>query len=442
MSRVLKVYNSDYKIAVRSGGKITLDSASGELDGNGNPTGTIVVNGNLEVKGTTTTVDSQTVTIEDNIIVLSHVVDEDDSRNGLPSSVSYKSGIEIDRGNYPAAQWLFYEQISWDLGGTSGAGTFYATDTTGQTLPLATSGIVLNGADNLYVTTGNGVISVTNTNNYEEKIFNYAGVPATITPNAQGEIVVDNDHIPNAKSLVDYIDYSFANATYRSIANGDTRVDIVDYYHELDAILNVGTETTIRTVGQHGFTVLDTIDIIGVSALGDLIENLNGVNLTITEVVSPTVLKVDVDTTGGNTAAYIGGAVVQINGFDTQADEPRIKLQVSGVVSASLYDNRTEIHNLKLQDTEISVTDSNADLLLSANGTGTVKVKDILELGATPWDDDPFLVGIVPPADGVKIYTGASGQTPGNTGIYYVNSNEVRDELVSKNRALLYSMIF
>ena len=44
------------------------------------------------------------------------------------------------------------------------------------------------------------------------------------------------------------------------------------------------------------------------------------------------------------------------------------------------------------------------------------------------------------PTDGLKVY--AKTQGVGKTGLYYVNSNNVRDELISKNRSLLLSMIF
>jgi len=433
MSKVVKVYNSDYKVSVQDGGTITLDT--------GNVTGTTVITGDLEVKGTTTTVESTEVTINDNIIVLS----DGTIGSGLPSSVGYKSGIEIDRGTYPQAQWVFYEQISWMLGGDSGQGTWYAPDSTGQTLPLATSGIVLNGAANLYITTGNGVISVTNTNDYEEKIWNYAGAPAVVTPDAvTGQVVVDDDHIPNAKAVKDYVDYVFANETYDRISEGDTVVETIDQYHILNAVIEVGTETTIQTVGEHGFTITDTVDISGISAGGDPIENLNGAGIAITEIINATLFKVNVNTAGGDKLLYAGGGIVSKTGYI----EARVKVDVDGVTTANFYDNRFEIHDLKIQGTEISTTASNQDLLLSATGTGSVKVKDILELGPALWDDDGSNTPTAP-ADGVKIYTtmtadssGFQAQTPGNTGIYFVNSNENRDEIISKNRALLYGMLF
>jgi hypothetical protein len=42
--------------------------------------------------------------------------------------------------------------------------------------------------------------------------------------------------------------------------------------------------------------------------------------------------------------------------------------------------------------------------------------------------------------DGIKIYSKTSGT--GNTGLYFVNENEYQDEIISKNRALLYGMLF
>jgi hypothetical protein len=35
-----------------------------------------------------------------------------------------------------------------------------------------------------------------------------------------------------------------------------------------------------------------------------------------------------------------------------------------------------------------------------------------------------------------------SDQDAGKTGLYFINAEETRDELVSKNRALLFGMLF
>ena len=44
------------------------------------------------------------------------------------------------------------------------------------------------------------------------------------------------------------------------------------------------------------------------------------------------------------------------------------------------------------------------------------------------------------PDDGVSLYTADEG--PGDTGVYYVNKNETRDEIISRNRSLIFSMLF
>jgi hypothetical protein len=424
MSRVLKVYNSDYKVSVADGGTITLDT--------GDVTGTTVVTGNLEVKGTTTTVDSTQVTIADNIIVLS----EGTQGAGLPSSVGYVSGIQIDRGSLSPAQWLFDERVSWTLGGDSGIGTFYATTLDGSSkLPLNTPGIVAQG--NLYVDTGAGVISVTNTSDYEEKIWNYNN--GVITPDANSEIIIDDDHIPNAKSVKDYVEYIFAAQFYDTIAQGDSNIAVIDEIHKLGSIISVtqsGTETSIRTVGQHGFTTADTVDISGVLANGDPIENLNGNNIQITEIVSATAFKVNIDTTGGNIANYVSNSgTIRKTGFEPS----RVAITVDGINNTNVYNDRFETQDIRIEGSTITTTSSNQDLVLGAPGSGAVKVSDVLEIPSSPYAGDVSIDPIAP-GSGIKVYSKPEGS--GQTGLYFVNSNNTYDEFIGRNRALLFSLIF
>ena len=83
--------------------------------------------------------------------------------------------------------------------------------------------------------------------------------------------------------------------------------------------------------------------------------------------------------------------------------------------------------------------DSNADLKLEAAGTGSVVVNDILNLTETPGVDDPT-VDPSAPSEGIKLYSKTQGT--GNTGLYFVNKSNTSDEIISNNRALVYSMIF
>lgn len=425
MSKVVKIYNSNYKIAVQDGGTITLDT--------GNLTGDVIVTGNLEVKGTTTTVDSTQVTIADNIIILSSGT----VGTGIPASVGYISGIEIERGSLPNARWIFDEQLSWNLGGTNGLGTFYAIAGT-QKLPINTPGIIAQG--NLYVNTGNGVISVTNTSDYEEKIWTY--IDGVITPDASLNVVVDDDHIPNAKAVKDYVDYIYTSQAFNLIAQGNSSVTVIDQNHTITSILSISptnNTTTITVNGPHGFTINDTVNITGVTS-GDQLENLNGTNIPITEIVSVNTFRVGVNTVGANVSNYVtnSGTITK-----TGVIESRIKFDIEGFNVGNIFNNRTEIESIKIQDNEISTTASNQSLILSAPGSGTVKINDVLEIRSSPWDDDAQIIPLSPES-GVKIYTNniPGSDTVGNTGIYFVNSNEKRDEIISKNRSLLFSMLF
>ena len=426
MSKIVKVYNDDYKVIVQDGGNITLDT--------GNLAGNVIVTGNLEVKGTTTTVESTDVTISDNILLLS----EGTLGSGLPSSVGYSSGIEIDRGSLANAKWIYDEQVNWTLGGLSGAsipaGTFYA-EVAGQKLPINTPGIVAQGT--LYVDTGNGVISVTNTSDYEEKIFNYNS--GTLGPNNLGTITIDDDHIPNAKAVVDYVNYAFSDTSNPFIRQGNTKVEASDEVHtvaNINAISTDGTTTVIQTAGPHGFLITDTVDIFGLNGNGDPIENLNGNGIIIDEVITPTLLRVRVDTTGGDITNYVASSgTIRKVGYSPA----NVNIEVDGIQVASFFNDRLELQSIKMIGSEISALTSNQDLVLSAPGTGTVKVNDVLELPASPHPDDPA-TDPISPVDGIKIYAKTEGT--GQTGLYYVNDNDTSGEIISKNRALLLSLIF
>jgi len=421
MSRVLNVYNSNYKVAVQDGGNITLDT--GDLVGN------VIVTGNLEVKGTTTVVESTEVTISDNILLLS----EGTQGSGLPSSVGFKSGIEIDRGSLPNAEWVFDEQISWDLGGTSGQGTFYARTGAGQKLPINTPGIVAQG--DFYVNTGNGVISVTNTSNYEEKIWDYTNGVLEPTP---GGLVIDDDNIPNTKAVVDYVDFVVSTQVANNIAQGNTNVTAIDQVHTIAGIGSISTDgqtTIISTVGQHGFTTNDTVNIFGVNGNGDPIENLNFNNIAITEIISPTILRVEIDTTGGDESAYLGGGTIEKVGYVPS----EVRVTVQGTNVASFYEDRLEVSDIKLSGNEISTEASNQDLVITAPGTGAVRIGDVLHITETPHEDDVSQDPLAP-IDGVKLYTKPARS--GDVGVYYRNSNDTSGELISKNRSLLFSMLF
>jgi len=128
-----------------------------------------------------------------------------------------------------------------------------------------------------------------------------------------------------------------------------------------------------------------------------------------------------------------------VEDFEETGTTSKFIITVDGTTNNTFFKNRSELHDLRIQESTISTTVSGADLVLSAPGAGSVVVDDQLHILATPSPDDAN-VDPTAPTDGAKIYVKAPGV--GKTGIYYVNSSNITDELVSKNRSLLLSMIF
>ena len=131
-----------------------------------------------------------------------------------------------------------------------------------------------------------------------------------------------------------------------------------------------------------------------------------------------------------------------------------IEFTIDGNPAAYFFNNRTELQHIRISDTTIQTTSSNTDLVLSAPGIGSVKVDDTLLIAPGPYQDDDGTGGNADanygldadtdnpdaPAAGIKLYFKPEG--PAGTGLKFVNSNETQDELVSKKKALLFSMIF
>jgi|TARA_B110000914_G_C15518926_1_gene475586 hypothetical protein len=130
---------------------------------------------------------------------------------------------------------------------------------------------------------------------------------------------------------------------------------------------------------------------------------------------------------------------IEVEDFETTGLPSNFKISVDDVNNVTYFANRTELHDLRITGSTIETTVSSADLILSAPGSGSVVIDDQLQILPTPSPDDASVDPSVP-ADGLKLYVKTPGV--GKTGLYYVNSSSVQDELVSKNRSLLLSMIF
>ena len=182
MSRILKVSQSDYRIQVKdTNGRIYLDVGSATSGGR------VVITGDLEVQGETTTINTTEMTVEDRVITLNS--GEQGTGISLRDSVR-QSGIEIDRGQADNSSFIFDEDINWYSGvALSIVGGAFALKTGNDSSALQLSTIVTGAGSNNFVfdmQAGLGTLRIANSTNYYQRVTN------------------DND-IPNWKTVTNYV---------------------------------------------------------------------------------------------------------------------------------------------------------------------------------------------------------------------------------------------
>ena len=152
------------------------------------------------------------------------------------------------------------------------------------------------------------------------------------------------------------------------------------------------------------------------------------VNFTLQNVFQPSIGDGNVNPTTVITSSIENTGVESF--IDFRVDDTRV---------AQFFNNRLELNDIRIEGSTIQTTNSNTDLEISVPGTGAVVIRDILEIPSTPHLEDPLLEPTAP-ISGNKIYM--KDPNYGDSGIYYVNSATGRDELISTNRSIVYSMIF
>jgi hypothetical protein len=130
--------------------------------------------------------------------------------------------------------------------------------------------------------------------------------------------------------------------------------------------------------------------------------------------------------------APVGNTEVEV--FDTAAGDPVSKaaITIDGNTVVEVFGTQTNIEEIGISDNSIFPISVNDDLILSGAGTGSVQIPTRLLFTKS---SEPTA-----PADGVKLYSKV--EADGGTGLYFVNENSTRDEIISRNKALLYSIIF
>ena len=114
----------------------------------------LVVSGNLDIRGTTTTIDTTNLTIEDNLIILNG------NQTGTPST-ALRSGLEIERGDASNAKFQFNENTDeWEFTGPK-TGTLAVTGDIGNATITLTAGTDLSTGGNFTTNqSGNETITI------------------------------------------------------------------------------------------------------------------------------------------------------------------------------------------------------------------------------------------------------------------------------------------
>lgn len=256
MTKILNVADSDYKLKVKNAGTITLDT--------GSEVGTVVVTGNIQIQGTTTTVSSSDLNIEDNIIL----VNSGETGAGVTLNTA---GMQIDRGSVDDAQFIFDETVTHNdpVTQTNKLGTFVFQETDGTILGIKTNSITTAGGDLYLINAGTGVISVSGTNNYEDQ-------------------VTDDDVIPNKKYVDDAITTGIQTITIQSIQRGDSALNLFDssldpgdseFRITIDGNVISSyklSETTIENISFSDNTISTTTGDLVLSSSGSIFVDIDG----------------------------------------------------------------------------------------------------------------------------------------------------------------------
>jgi len=334
MTKIVSVSQSNYRLIVQNGGNVTLDV------GTPSSGGTVTITGNLDVKGVTTTIESTNTTVADNILQLNYGA----TGNGISSALNYQSGIEIGRGSYSAAQFVFDDSVSHfnPVTNSNINGTFVMKTADSALSGLQVGVLAGNAGTNFVIDlqAGNGILTVANSTNYYLRVAN------------------SND-IPNLQYLQYYVASTYVPGT------SGQGVAIVDrLYSPLTATVSTANAAILANSTSLTFSIA-TNQRASITSSGLNVDNVNVYNNTIS--------------------------------------------------NTSLLNN----------------------LVLSAVNNA-VEINAVLNL-----DDQSTTYTSV--ANKTQIYSRSSqttlAQTPGRTGLFFVNQIN-NDELVAKNRALLFSILF
>ena len=225
----------------------------------------LIVSGNLEIRGTTTTVNTTDVNIADNLIVLNS------NHTGAPLG-TLRSGLEIERGSATNAKLQFNESTDqWEFTGPK-TGTLAVTDDIENATITLTAGTDLSTGGNFTTNQGGNETITINHSNITRTNTTTTASPAygatftaidTLTTNARG-------HVTGARTKTITLPAAYSHPTFTGddfsvdtgpltgatvVSDIDINITTNSNGHVTDANGSVATRTlTLANLGYTGAT--------------------------------------------------------------------------------------------------------------------------------------------------------------------------------------------
>jgi hypothetical protein len=208
----------------------------------------------------------------------------------------------------------------------------------------------------------------------------------------------------------------------------------------------IGTGTGVVKVSgtlNYENQITDDDDLPNKKYVDDAILNNPTFQIRAPQLQDTRVIIADKEVSPNNTATPGSLAYFADQTGKSAGDESKIVVLIDNQISATFFTNRVELFDLEVNGNEITTKDgiTNENILIRTQGTGKLATNYALELeylGPIEPGSSPEIIGEYP--GGHVIYSGPEGI--GDSGVYFVSKDNNRDELISKNRALVFSMIF
>jgi len=345
----------------------------------------ITIDGDLTVLGETTTITSEDLVVSDNTITLN----SGETGDGVTRE---SAGILVDRGNFTNVGIFFDENKSFTNSGTTPVqvtnGSFILAQSDGDGNPTnSTIGLYTNTVN---TTNGTDLYFLSDSDNNALGRFGSNGPRLTVF------------------QTTDYEERIFPYT-------GTTGNRII--------AVSASEPDRISRSGRYDDDVIPNIKAVTDYVKAHYERNFQN------RLISP---GPDGFVTPGNFAT--GFSIIELASTDAGDTVSKIEFKVNNLSTpvATYFENEISMFDINITDNILSTTVTDGDLVITGNGEGVVKILSPLSL---PKISDPDQ-----PADGTTIY--AKAEADGGTGIFFITENGTQDELISRNKSLLYSIIF